>query len=306
MRNILKLFAVSGLVVMEVISGCMKDKLQEDGFTNPDFSGSPNLIEIPGPTRTNNRYSTSYAVSLMLSNKDTTFDVVYVRLAADQPAPEDIEVQLELDPSLLVRYNDTLKTKLVEPAKSIYTFSNPDLKITIPKGSRQGALQMKVKPFDISVGEFGFGFRVKSISKQGYRISGNFDHSVTIVGVRNDYDGTYDYKGYALRAGDATLTGNFTGAEMDLITTGPNSVIFSDVPLWGDGQTGIAVEELELAIDPVTYKVTITSAGGAINDPAYNSRYDPATKTFFISFTWGAGPAARLGTDTLTYREPRP
>jgi hypothetical protein len=242
----------------------------------------------------------------MLSNRDTTFDVVYVRLAADQPAPEDIEVQLELDPALLTRYNDTIKTHLVEPSKSLYTFDNAEMKVIIPKGSRQGALKMKVKPSDIAVGEFGFGFKVKSVNKSGYVISGNFNHTVTIVGVRNNYDGTYDYKGYALRAGDAALTGHFTGAEMDLITTGPNSVIFSSVPLWGDGQTGIAVAELELAIDPGTNKVTISSSGGAINDPAYNSRYDPATKTFFISFTWGAGPAARLGTDTLIYKEARP
>ena len=302
MRNILKLLAVSGIVTMG-IAGCMKDDLQDDGLTNPDFGGSPKVIEIPGPARTNNRYSTSYAISLMLSNKDTTFDVVYVRLAADQPAGEDIEVQLELDPTLLTKYNDTLKTNLVEPAKSVYSFDNADLKVIIPKGKRQGALKMKVTPANIAVGEFGFGFRVKSVNKSGYVISGNFDNTVTIVGVRNNYDGVYDYKGYTLRLGDPDKTGNFTGEKMSLETTGPNSVKFSTLPLWAD-KSQIGIDNPELTINPTTNKVTIS--GGAINDPAYDSRYDPATKTFYISFTWGAGPAARLSTDTLIYKEARP
>jgi len=51
--------------------------------------------------------------------------------------------------------------------------------------------------------------------------------------------------------------------------------------------------------------VTITSAGGAYNNPGYTSVYDPGTKTFFISFTWGAGPSSRLSTDTLSYLGPR-
>lgn len=308
MQNIIKLFSISGTMalVLATGTGCLKDKLSDDGLTNPNIGGSPKVIEIPGPVRATTSYNSSYAISLPISTKDTTFDVVFIRLAADQPASEDIQVQLELDSKLLDAYNDSSSTSLVQPSASLYSFDNANLVVTIPKGKRQGSLKMKVVPEKIATGQYGFGFKIKSVSNSGYLISGNFGNAVAIVGVRNIYDGVYDMKGYALRAGDPVLTGNFTGAEMELQTTGPNSLIFGELALWGDGQSGIGIEKPELAINPVTNKVTITSAGGAINNPNYDSRYDPATKTFFISFTWGAGPAARLGIDTLTYREPRP
>jgi hypothetical protein len=308
MQNIIKLFSISGTMalVLATGTGCLKDKLSDDGLTNPNIGGSPKVIEIPGPVRATTSYNSSYAISLPISTKDTTFDVVYIRLAADQPASEDIQVQLELDTKLLDAYNDSSGTSLVQPAASLYSFDNANLVVTIPRGQRQGSLKMKVVPEKIATGQFGFGFKIKSVSNSGYLISGNFGNAVAIVGVRNIYDGVYDYKGYALRAGDAALTGNFTGAEMELQTTGPSSLIFGELALWGDGQSGIGIEKPELAINPVTNKVTVTSAGGAINNPNYDSRYDPATKTFFVSFTWGAGPAARLSIDTLTYREPRP
>jgi hypothetical protein len=286
-------------------TGCLKDQLADDGLTIPDIGSSPKLIELPGPIRATSSYNTSYAVSLMLSNNDTTFNVVPVRLASNQPATEDIQVQLELDPSLLTAYNDSTGSHLVQPAAADFELSN-NLVVTIPKGSREGYLQMTTTPASLAVGEFGLGIRIKSVSNSGYIISGNFNNAVVIVGVRNNYDGIYEMRGYALRAGDPSLTGNFTGVERGLVTTGPNSVIFDDLAVWGDGSSGIGIGEPELLVNPVTNKVTISSAGGATNAPAYDSRYDPATRTFFISFTWGAGPAARLSTDTLVYIGPRP
>jgi hypothetical protein len=306
MRNIMKRINIAGVMALVIVTGasCLKDKLSDDLLTDPNIGGSPRVIEIPGPVRATPWYNSSYALSLPIGDKDTTFDVVYVRLAADQPAPEDIKVQLELDTALLNRYNDSIKTHLVEPSKSLYSFDNAGLEVTIPRGQRQGSLKMKVIPKDISVGQYGFGFKIKSVTNSGYRISGNFGNTVVIVGVRNIYDGEYDMKGYALRFGDPVLTGNFTGAKMSLETTGPNSVQFGSPALWGN-KAQIGITPPEFSIDPVTNKVTNISSDSK-DDPAYTSRYDPATKTFYISITWGAGPSARLSTDTLTYTGPRP
>jgi hypothetical protein len=41
------------------------------------------------------------------------------------------------------------------------------------------------------------------------------------------------------------------------------------------------------------------------NTPGYDNRYDPATKTFYISFKWNASPTGRSTTDTLTYSKVR-
>lgn len=307
MRNDYKLFSVFVLAGLAVVTGtgCLKDKLADDQQTIPDIKSSPSVLSIMGPFKASYNFNTTYAVSLIASTEDTTFDVAYVRLGADQPAGEDIKVQLELVPELLGYYNDTNHTHLVEPPANLYTLSD-NLVVTIPKGSREGALKMTAVPKDLEGGEYGLGFRIKSVEPAGYLISGNLGNAVVPVGIRNIYDGIYDYKGYALRGGDAALTGNFSGKTMDLITAGPASVHSSRQPYWGDGSTLIAVDNLYLAVDPTTNKVTISSAGGAINAPGYDNRYDPAEKTFYISFTWGAGPASRLSTDTLIFARPRP
>ena len=307
MQKIFKISLLSSVLATLLVTGtgCLKDELADESQTNPDIPSSPSVIELPGPLRVTNSYRTSYAVSLISSTKDTTFNMVPVKLASAEPASEDIQVELELVPALLNAYNDSTGSHLVQPASNLYKFPN-GLTVTIAKGAREGALAFSAKPTDLEGADYGFGFRIKSVSNSKYLISGNFNNAVVIVGVRNKYDGIYSVKGYALRAGDAALTGNFTGAERGLVTTGPNSVIWDDLALWGDGSSGIGIGEPEFAINPTTNKVTITSAGGAMNAPNYDSRYDPATKTFYVSFTWGAGPAARLATDTLTYTGPRP
>jgi hypothetical protein len=303
-KNIFKLSLACGMM-LTVASGCLKDKYVDDGLAGPLISESPNVIELPGPIRATTSYNSSYAVSLNDSENDTTLNLVPVRLAANDPATEDIQVTLELDPSLLEAYNDSTGSALVEVPAGAYTLAN-NMVVTIPRGSREGYLQMTVKPSAIISGEFGLGFRIKSVSSSNYLVSGNFNNAVVIVGVKNKYDGVYDNDGYALRAADPVLTGNYQNSEVQLITTGPNSVIYDELAYWGDGASGIGIGNPELAINPTTNKVTITSSGGAMNAPGYDSRYDPATKTFYISFTWGAGPAARLKIDTLGYTGPRP
>src|SRR5687767_2662002 len=135
--NFVLLSALS--LLLTVGSGCLKDELADEQATIPKISGSPKVVELMGPVRATTGYGTSYAVSLISSNVDTTFNMVPVRLAADQPATEDIQVELELVPGLLNAYNDTTGSHLVPPAANKYKFPN-GLMVTIPKGSREGAL----------------------------------------------------------------------------------------------------------------------------------------------------------------------
>jgi hypothetical protein len=130
-----------------------------------------------------------------------------------------------------------------------------------------------------------------------------WNHLFYYVAVKNQWDGVYSFKGYTLRAGDPTRTGNFDGQQMTLLTSGSNSVTFASLQIWAD-LSGVGIGNPMLTIDG-SNNVTITSPGGAMNDPSYTSIYDPGSQTFYISFTWGAGPSSRLATDTLTYLKPR-
>ena len=127
----------------------------------------------------------------------------------------------------------------------------------------------------------------------------------------NAYDGVYQLKGYIYRlvngVVDATLTGNIIPYEMPLATTTNTQVQFVNPQHWANG-TGVAVGYPYLDINPVTNAVKISSvvnpplASPVANDPMYTSHYDPATKTFYISYVWNTG---RLCTDTLVYLRPR-
>lgn len=326
MRNTFKLFAILGLMSTAILVGigCMKDKLQDDGLTNPDFGGSPKIIELPGTLDAATAFNTS-TVSIPNSSKDTTFDVLYVRLASDQPAGEDIKVQLELDPKLVETYNDSAGTGMIAIPPALFAFINSDLTVTIPKGERQGALKMKLVPSTIASGEFGFGFKIKSVSNSGYRISGNFNYSVTSVGVRNKWDGVYEVTGSLVDAVNPALSsvpGDPYPFEVELRTTGPNSVGMFVVPGIGNYAHLIAGNSYYgnygpvFNIDEATNKVT--SVINKFGQPSSNNRsaeidptginaYNPATKTFDVKyFMIQAGSVRTKFDDKLVYTGPRP
>ncbi len=60
---------------------------------------------------------------------------------------------------------------------------------------------MKAILANLASGEYGFGWKIKSVSNSGYKISGNFFNTVTMVGVRNKYDGVYEVTGFSCRFG---------------------------------------------------------------------------------------------------------
>ncbi len=119
------------------------------------------------------------------------------------------------------------------------------------------------------------------------------------VAVKNAYDGVYAYSGTLLRfladgtadSGSAlggTIPANVT---IQLLTNGPTSDAFSRL-IWADGTTTVGgIGGLQLAVNPATNDVTVTSSANASlkNIPGETNSYDPATKTFHLSFAWFTG-----------------
>jgi hypothetical protein len=307
LKNIIS-FSALAVMLSTVLVSCLKDDAYDNHETQSVRPDGPQNAVYIGLTATSN--TNHLQLAFEKSDADTTFNAVPV-LIAGGPAPEDIQVTLAYDPAILGDYNTENGTSHEEAPTGLYTILNPGdsngYVVTIPKGQSTGYLQLKLKPNDFLGFDYALGLKIVSVSS-GYIISSNFNTGILAIGVKNEWDGVYDYKGYSFRAGDATLTGYFSGKEMPLITKGANSVGFGSIPLWGDGNSGIAIGNPLLTLNtsaPPPYPVTITSDGGAYNLPGYDSRYDPNTKTFYIAYTWGAGPAARQSIDTLTYLRPR-
>ena len=120
---------------------------------------------------------------------------------------------------------------------------------------------------------------------------------------KNKWDGVYEMSGSTLRAGDAARTGTFTPIEMPLATSAANEVTFGKLQVWADN-SGVGIGNPVLTIN-ADNSVDVSSDGGAYNVPGSPNYYDPATKTFYLDFTWGAGPTRRRATDVLVYLRPR-
>jgi hypothetical protein len=306
------------LIVPAILSATLFGCLKDEGYDNRDYQageshndGKQNVISVAlTATTTDNHLQLAFEKS----DVDTTFDAIPITLGGE-PAEQDIQVRLALNPALLGSYNAANGTTHEEVPLDLITILNSGSAdsgyiVTIPRGSNTGYLRITIKPNDYLGFDYALGVQISSVSA-GYLIAKNISTGILAIGVKNEWDGVYSYKGYSLRAGDPDLTGNFSDQEMTLITAGATSLRFQTLALWGDGNSGISIGNVILSLNTNVnppYPVTITSTDpsvGTTNAPGYNSRYEPDSKTFYISFTWGAGPAARLSTDTLTFLRSR-
>ncbi|MGM9476321.1 DUF1735 domain-containing protein [Pedobacter sp. GSP4] len=282
---------VAALCVIS-LSSCLKNKNEQ-----PDFSGTAPVVEIPVGTPVGDGSVNSLTTSLIQQDAPSEY-FYYINYAASSTKATDIKVTLSVDPATLAKYNaahtDAPLTIVPTNAFSMSTT------ITIPANQRR--VQVPVKFVSTALDPaIAYGLPVTIKDASGEVISKNFGSVVVKVAVRNRYDGKYNFKGYIFREGDPVLTGNFKGLTKDLPSNGANAVDFGQV--WSNG-TGVGgIDGLTINVNPTTNKVTMKSTANAtlVNDPAYDSRYDPATKTFYISFKWGASPSSRSATDTLTY-----
>jgi hypothetical protein len=145
--------------------------------------------------------------------------------------------------------------------------------------------------------------------------SGKVGYSVVAaaIAVKNQYDGKYDISGNVQRyvaGGDAevgALNGTLiAGLTSDVITNGPVSDLFTIY--WADGEGVGGIAGLQLAVDPVTNKVTVTASGNPNlkNIADQDNIYNPATKTFVLNFAWYGGAPPPVGSSrqahvTLVY-----
>jgi len=282
------------------LTACLKER---DMNTDPDKT--PYVVEFANTGNNTAAAASKYPgffidLGTLQSGASTSFNV-NVNYAGAGNAPEDVTVNLGLDPALLATYNTDNGTAYETPPSSII---NVPSSVVIKKGEKMAQAKISITnnaSFDFSK-SYGIPLKINSVSKG--TISNNFGKAVYSFGVRNIYDGHYSMHAYTLRAGDPAKTGSFVDpAGMDLVTAGKNIVQFGTLQVWTD-LTGVGIGNPVFTVN-ADNSVTASSSGGAMNAPGYNSRYDPTTKTFYVSFTWGAGPASRLAIDTLKYLGPR-
>lgn len=297
-----KYYSIGFLILNALFfSSCLKDKNIDDQVYGLKGLEDVKLAELVG--------APSRVISLVASDVDTTFVIVGVHLNSAKPADKDITVTLVPDATVIDDYNNDNGTNYVVPPSGSYTLS--DLNVVIPKGSRDGSLTLTAKSSDLAGGEYAFGYKIGSISDAEFLISRNYSTLITIVGVKNKYDGHYSATGTMIDAANASLTGYYP-LEWDLVTNGSSQVIVYDRDYTGTPThiiyTGTGLSQygsfgLIVNFDPATDK--ITSVVNFYGQPASNGRsgeldpsginiWDPVTQSIDIKY-WMNQPSVVPG-----------
>ena len=283
-------------------SGCLKDKDYEDGLRGIKVDKNAKFVEVIGTADGLRLFGLNAGAA------DTSFGVVTVRLASNEPAASDIQVTLALDPTLVDEYNNANGTSYTVMPANLYSISN--FTVTIPKGSREGNLMLKTVPNSLIGSEYALGFKLTNVSDPSVKLSGNFNNQVAAIITKNEYDGYYRIKGVVQHP---SLGGWFTDAgypcgTFSLITAGGNSVDLDPAQPYGSNGTIVGIFGVypRFTIDPATHKVSASDAAGTLSSVQsftdYDSRFDPASKTLYIKWGWNG---SRIAWDTLVYCGPR-
>jgi hypothetical protein len=274
------IFSLAGMV----LTSCLKDKNIEDMKYGTKGIGDHPIVLFP---------NSSEVWGLDASNKDTTFRLLTVRLAEPNPASEDVKVTLTLNNDLVTNAGYDV------PASTKYSLDN--LVVTIPKGSREGYVNITTKTANLLDGSYALGFTVSSVSNPKYTIASQKDFLGVIL-VKNKYDGKYILKGAFYHPTSSPGYTPFT-IDAELHTSGPNSVKiwipdldgYYGPGLFNGALNAFGSQEPEITIDPATNKATVqNSYVGAVTfyqmAPGYDSHYDPATKKIFVKYGYNYSP----------------
>jgi len=294
MKNFIKI--TSALALAGFLASCLKD---DKANLTPD--NSPPVVEFStiedAPV---SPVGSVFALYARAYERAPSVEVpLTVNYTGGHPAPQDVTVNIGVSKDAVKAYNEQQTTEYGVLLPSLYTIP---ASVTIPKGQRKATVVATVKLDQVDFDStYVLPVSIQSVSTGN--VSANYGTILVSINPKNEYDGVYDFKGRVVRSGDdGTLDGNFSGYETTLATVNATTNGLDQV--WKNN-TGVAgIGTVQLRINPTTNKVTISSPVNAtlVNDPAYDSRYDPATKTYYISYYWRGGPADRAATDTLTFK----
>lgn len=320
MKKFIKLILAASLVVG--FSSCLKDKNYDEDKTGHNLDGVPKIIELAV------EFEPGHDKALAVDFKDATIPVTFVtvRLAATEPATEDISVTLDttFTKAQLDTFNVHNGAAVIKLPQAFYTIPG-GLTVIIPKGSREVKVNILTNPINYDPSTtYGLAFKLKSVNTPGYTLSKNYGEWITTIGAKNSYDGIYSViSGNVQRytAGVPEPPGGLNGSlagndDVYLVTTGAN---YNNIPpsspavpgrlLWAFGANSAVagIDGLRVTVDPATNLVTMSSSGNATltNWAGKVNKYDPATRTFYLAFRWNPTGNTREYEIVLKYKGPR-
>lgn len=296
------------IVLFSALMWGLPSCLKKDAMNIDPDAGTKNVVEFAN-TGDNVANAASFYPRFFIDLGTITANQVVplqvnVSYSGAETAPQDITVTLGLDSVALKAYDTAFSEDYIVPPPTIYKLPSS---VVIKKGTRQTSVQIPVtisNDFDFNE---SYALPLKIASASYGTISNNFGTAIYSFGGRNKYDGIYVMKGYVNHP-TAAYTGPFYAPKVTFTTVAATAIAMAAQPFFNNGALST------FGVYPVftvngDNSVTVTSLpdGGkapSVSDPTYNNRYDPATKTFYISYSYNAS-TPRIIYDTCTWLQPR-
>jgi hypothetical protein len=206
-----------GIILVSGLSSCLKDDSQ------PDFTQNQPIIELPIGSSAGNGAANSISAAFTVSDLPSDYSV-WVNYAAPDANSKDVLVTLAVDEPALTKFNSVNSTNYTMlPTAGITLPSN---KITIPAGQRKVQFPVKIntKVLDPTL---TYALPITITDGGGFSVSGTFNTLITIISLKNKWDGVYTVTGTMVDNGSTTITGSYPHT-FQLITQGPNTVAVFD------------------------------------------------------------------------------
>jgi hypothetical protein len=227
-----------------------------------------------------------------------TIDLAEVMANFRSAVKSSYTIRVDERSAILGDYNTQNGTNYVAPPLGAVMMKQQTL--TITPSQRSAKIRAVIRPSAMANGQYGLGLTIGEVSDG--EISNVANQVAVLFTIKNQYDGVYRSKGsftHPTPANNSSWT-FADGITRDLVTYGPSTVEVA--PLRTLAVTFAVGMDLTVNTDnSVNVEFWNTTDDP---DPVPNpSRYDPATRRFFIDATYLGG--TRRLVDTLEYVRPR-
>lgn len=277
-----------GIALISSLSSCLKDDSQ------PDLTKNKAIIELPIGSSAANGGGNSIAAAFTVDPVPADY-FVYVNYAAPEAASQNVTVTLKIDTSAVTKFNSVNATKYTPMPANGYTLTGNT--VVIPSGGRQVKFPIKINTANLNP-LLTYALPVTIVDGGGFTISGNFGTLISIITLKNKWDGVYTVTGTMVDTQNSTLTGQYPRT-LKLVTQGPNTDAIQDGDTFAhgilSGTSGSSYGSFSPVFTVNEATNAITSAVNYYGQPAPNgrsARLDTSGENKFIMSADGKTPVS--------------
>lgn len=218
MKHIIKKASMV-VVAALALTSCVKDHLAVDPAQSNnviEFANTGNIVSSAGAVHP--RFASD--LGNLPVGDSSTFVVNLSYSGAEKAAPNDITINLAVDPAALTAYNADDEMEYALPPASAYRFPSS---VVIKKGEKVKQITVTIIRSPEYNFDTSYALPLKIASVSSGIISGNFGTAIYSFTARNVYDGIYTMEGTLEDKVVSSITGVYP-LEMQLITYSSKAV----------------------------------------------------------------------------------